>query len=143
MDEIDRRILETLRLNSRITYAELSAQVALSPSACMRRVDLMEKAGIIKGYTILIDGDALGERITVFTQVTLERQTDTFLSRFEAAVKKFPEIRECFMMTGAPDYILRIEVESAQALERLHKEVLSSLPGVKRINSSFAIKTIT
>jgi len=141
-DDVDKRILRELRKNGRITYAELSDLVALSPTACMRRVGQMEKAGVIRGYTTLIAGDALGEPITVIAQVTLERQTEQYLNRFEEAVRRCPAVRECFLMTGTSDYLLRIDVESASAFERVQKELLSALPGVQRINSTFSIKNV-
>ncbi len=141
IDAIDRKIIRQLRLNSRISNVDLGKEVGLSASACLRRIALMEKAGIIKGYTALID--VLGEEaIAVIIQITLERQTDEYLNRFEAAVRKYPEIRECFLMAGGSDYLLRIDVESAGAFERIHKEILSVLPGVLRINSSFSIRNV-
>ena len=141
IDALDRKIIRQLRLNSRISNVDLGKEVGLSASACLRRIGLMEKAGIIKGYTALID--VLGEEaIAVIIQITLERQTEEYLNRFEAAVRKYPEIRECFLMTGGSDYLLRIDVESAGAFERIHKEILSVLPGVLRINSSFSIRNV-
>ena len=141
IDAIDRKIIRQLRLNSRISNVDLGKEVGLSASACLRRIALMEKAGIIIGYTALID--VLGEdAIAVIIQITLERQTEEYLNRFEAAVRKYPEIRECFLMTGGSDYLLRVDVESAGAFERIHKEILSVLPGVLRINSSFSIRNV-
>ena len=78
----------------------------------------------------------------VLTQITLERQTEESLNRFEAAVRRCPEVRDCYLMTGLSDYLMRIEVSDAGDYERLHKEVLSRLPGVARIQSSFAIRTV-
>ncbi|MBZ9790939.1 Lrp/AsnC ligand binding domain-containing protein [Rhizobium sp. 3T7] len=141
IDAIDRKIIRQLRLNSRISNVDLGKEVGLSASACLRRIALMEKAGIITGYTALVD--VLGEEaIAVIIQITLERQTEEYLNRFEAAVRKYPEIRECFLMTGGSDYLLRVDVESAGAFERIHKEILSVLPGVLRINSSFSIRNV-
>jgi len=141
IDAIDRKIIRQLRLNSRISNVDLGKEVGLSASACLRRIALMEKSGIIIGYTAIID--VLGEEaIAVIIQITLERQTEEYLNRFEAAVRKYPEIRECFLMTGGSDYLLRIDVESAGAFERIHKEILSVLPGVLRINSSFSIRNV-
>ncbi|MDP9808037.1 DNA-binding Lrp family transcriptional regulator [Rhizobium tibeticum] len=141
IDAIDRKIIRQLRLNSRISNVDLGKEVGLSASACLRRIALMERAGIIKGYTALVD--MLGEdAIAVIIQITLERQTEEYLNRFETAVRKYPEIRECFLMTGGSDYLLRVDVESASAFERIHKEILSVLPGVLRINSSFSIRNV-
>ncbi|MEK1873551.1 MAG: Lrp/AsnC family transcriptional regulator [Rhizobium altiplani] len=141
IDALDRKIIRQLRLNSRMSNVELGKEVGLSASACLRRIGLMEKAGIIRGYTAIVD--VMGEEaIAVIIQITLERQTEEYLNRFEAAVRKYPEIRECFLMTGGSDYMLRVDVESAGAFERIHKEILSALPGVLRINSSFSIRNV-
>lgn len=142
IDAIDRKIIRQLRLNSRISNVDLGKEVGLSPSACLRRITLMEKAGIITGYTALVDMATGEQPIAVIIQITLERQTEEYLNRFESAVRKFPEIRECFLMTGGSDYLLRVDVESAGAFERIHKEILSVLPGVLRINSSFSIRNV-
>jgi len=141
IDALDRKIIRQLRLNSRMSNVDLGKEVGLSASACLRRIGLMEKAGIIRGYTAIVD--VMGEEaIAVIIQITLERQTEEYLNRFEAAVRKYPEIRECFLMTGGSDYMLRVDVESAGAFERIHKEILSALPGVLRINSSFSIRNV-
>ncbi len=141
IDALDRKIIRQLRLNSRISNVDLGKEIGLSASACLRRIGLMEKAGIIRGYTAIVD--VVGEEaIAVIIQITLERQTEEYLNRFEAAVRKYPEIRECFLMTGGSDYMLRVDVESAGAFERIHKEILSALPGVLRINSSFSIRNV-
>ncbi len=142
IDAIDRKIIRQLRLNSRISNVDLGKEVGLSPSACLRRITLMEKAGIITGYTALVDMAAGEQPIAVIIQITLERQTEEYLNRFESAVRRYPEIRECFLMTGGSDYLLRVDVESAGAFERIHKEILSVLPGVLRINSSFSIRNV-
>ncbi|KWV40611.1 transcriptional regulator [Rhizobium altiplani] len=141
IDALDRKIIRQLRLNSRISNVDLGKEIGLSASACLRRIGLMEKAGIIRGYTAIVD--VVGEEaIAVIIQITLERQTEEYLNRFEAAVRRYPEIRECFLMTGGSDYMLRVDVESAGAFERIHKEILSALPGVLRINSSFSIRNV-
>ena len=142
IDAIDRSILRLLRLDARMSNARLAAEVGLSASACLRRIRIMEQAGIIKGYTALIDAANAEASIAVIINITLERQTEDHLDRFEAAVRKHPEIRECFLMTGGSDYLLRVEVENAGEFERIHKEILSALPGVLRIHSSFAIRNV-
>lgn len=139
-DAIDRNLLRLLRLNARTSNAALAAEVGLSPSACLRRIRLLEEAGVIRGYTALVDNDQNG--IAVLINITLERQTEDYLNRFEAAVRKYPEIRECFLMTGGSDYFLRVEMANAGEFERIHKEILSALPGVLRIHSSFSIRNV-
>ncbi|WP_445680865.1 Lrp/AsnC family transcriptional regulator [Radicibacter daui] len=142
LDNIDRNIIRLLRLDGRISNARLSAEVGLSPSACLRRVAALEEAGVIRGYTALIAGPAEEDALVAIVQITLDRQTEEYLNRFEEAVRKHPEIRECYLMTGDCDYVLRTEARGAADYERIHKEVLSRLPGVARIHSSFAIRPV-
>lgn len=142
LDAIDRNIIRLLRLNARMTNAKLAAEVGLSPSACLRRIHILENDGVIRGYTALVDSAAGENSIAVIINITLERQTEDYLNRFEAAVRRHPEIQECFLMTGGSDYLLRVEVATAGEFERIHKEILSTLPGVLRIHSSFSIKNV-
>ncbi|PIK71284.1 transcriptional regulator, partial [Methylobacterium frigidaeris] len=121
-DEIDARILRVLRDDGRISNADLAAKVGLSPSACLRRLRLLESNGTIRGYTALIEADEREAHLVVLTQITLERQTEESLNRFEAAVRRCPEVRDCYLMTGLSDYLMRIEVSDAGDYERLHKE---------------------
>ncbi|OWV72922.1 transcriptional regulator [Rhizobium sp. R339] len=142
LDATDRNILRLLRLDARMSNAKLAAEVGLSPSACLRRIKIMEKTGVIRGYTALLDTSNADAMIAVIINITLERQTEDYLDRFEAAVRRHPEIRECFLMTGGSDYLLRVEVANAGEFERIHKEILSALPGVLRIHSSFSIRNV-
>lgn len=142
LDTIDRNILRLLRVDARTSNAKLATEVGLSPSACLRRIKIMEKAGVIRGYTTLVDTVNADATIAVIINITLERQTEDYLDRFEAAVRKYPEIKECYLMTGGSDYMLRVDVANAGEFERIHKEVLSKLPGVLRIHSSFSIRNV-
>ena len=142
LDAIDRNILRLLRLDARMSNAKLAAEIGLSPSACLRRIKIMEKSGVIRGYTVFVDTGNADEMIAVIINITLERQTEDYLDRLEAAVRRHPEIRECFLMTGGSDYLLRVEVANAGEFERIHKEILSTLPGVLRIHSSFSIRNV-
>lgn len=142
LDAIDRNILRLLRLNARMSNASIATEVGLSPSACLRRIKLMEKSGVIRGYNALVDTGNVDSTIAVIINITLERQTEDHLDRFEAAVRKYPEIRECFLMTGGSDYLLRVEVANASEFESIHKEILAKLPGVLRIHSSFSIRNV-
>lgn len=142
LDAIDRNIIRLLRLNARISNAKLAAEVGLSPSACLRRTGLLEQQGVIVGYTALLGGPHDTTSLAVLVNITLERQTEEYLNRFEAAVRKYPEIQECYLMTGGADYFLRVEAENAVDFERIHKEILSVLPGVLRIHSSFSIRDV-
>jgi DNA-binding Lrp family transcriptional regulator len=141
-DHIDRDILRILRDDGRISNSDLAVKVGLSPSACLRRVRLLERSGIIRGYTALVDVIPEEEGLVVLTQITLERQTEDFLSRFEAAARRCPEVQDCYLMTGSADYLLKLKVKDTPDYERLHKDVLSRLPGVARLQSSFAIRTV-
>ncbi|TDW36943.1 AsnC family transcriptional regulator [Rhizobium azibense] len=142
LDATDRNILRLLRVDARQSNAKLAEGVGLSPSACLRRIRLMEKAGVIRGYTALIEAANAEAAMAVIINITLERQTEDHLDRFEAAVRRYPEIQECFLMTGGSDYLLRVEVANAGEFERIHKEILSTLPGVLRIHSSFSIRNV-
>ena len=142
LDDADRRILRALRQDGRMTNAALAEAVGLSPSACLRRLRLLERSGVIRGYTAIIDEPETRETVTVIVQITLDRQTEEHLSRFEGAVRRLPEARECYLMTGMSDYLLRVEVRDASDYERVHKEQLSRLPGVARIQSAFAIRSV-
>jgi DNA-binding Lrp family transcriptional regulator len=142
VDEIDRRIVQALRADGRISNADLAAKVGLSASACHRRVRQLEESGTIRGYTAIVGGAADEPGLVVMTQFTLDRQTEDYLNRFEAAVRRCPEVQDCYLMTGSADYLVRIRIADAADYERLHKEVLSRLPGVARLQSSFAIRTV-
>jgi len=141
LDSIDRAIIRQLRLNGRLPNNALAQAVGLSASACLRRVEILERTGVIKGYTAIIGG-MLDDGIIAIVRITLERQTEEYLNRFEAAVRRHPEIEECFLMTGDVDYVLRARAANAAAYEQIHKEILSKLPGVSRIHSSIAMRSV-
>ncbi len=142
LDDTDRAILRLLRTDARMSNAALAAAVGLSPSACLRRLRLLEHRGVIRGYTVVLEEAPQRDGVVVIVQITLERQTDDHLRRFEAAVRRCPEVRECYLMTGIADYLLRVEARDAADYERIHKEALSRMPGVARIQSSFAIRSV-
>lgn len=142
LDEVDRHILRVLRRNARVSNASLAQEVGLSASACLRRVKILEQQGVIRGYTAIVGRSAEDEGIAVIIQITLDRQTEDYFRRFEAAVRKHAEIRECYLMSGDADYLLRVNVEHPQDFERIHKDILSVLPGVSRVHSSFSIRNI-
>lgn len=142
LDSIDRNIIRCLRRDGRMTNSQLAAEVGLSQSACLRRVQILEEGGVIRGYTAIVGSSGGDERLVAIVRITLDRQTEEYLNRFEEAVRRHPEVQECYLMTGDADYILRVEAENAAAYEIIHKEILSRLPGVARIHSSFAIRTV-
>ncbi len=140
-DEADRRILTQLRLNARITNSALAEAVGLSASACLRRVKLLERSGAIRGYTAILAGSAPDEGTVAIVQVELERQTEDYLVRFEHALRGHPEVREWYLLTGAGDYMLRVQIAGMEEFAAFHRDVLTRLPGVTRINSSFAMRS--
>ncbi|WP_333792785.1 Lrp/AsnC family transcriptional regulator [Hyphomicrobium sp.] len=142
LDAIDAEIVRLLRLNARMSNAKLAEKVGLSASACLRRIRALEHRGVLRGYTAIV-GHSSGEAaIAVIINITLEQQTEDVFKRFEEAVRSHPEIQECYLMTGDSDYLLRVEVENAAEFERIHTEILSMLPGVARIRSSFSIRNV-
>jgi len=142
LDAMDNRILGVLQEHGRITNADLAERVALSPSACLRRVKQLEREGVIQGYTARLDPIAIGKPSSIFVEISLARQSEDCLTAFEAAVQACPEVLECHLMTGDADYLLRFAAADAADFERIHKTYLSRMPGVARIRSSFALRTI-
>jgi len=142
LDAIDRRILGRLQDNARLTNVELAEAVGLSPSPCLRRVRELEESGIIRRYVALLDPAAVDLPVSVFVNVTLERQVESALERFEAAIQKRPEVMECYLMTGDADYLLRVVTADLSAYERFLVEHLTRVPGVASIKSSFALKQV-
>ncbi len=142
LDDIDRRILAALQQDGRMTTQELADRVGLSASPCARRVRLLEEAGIIKGYVAVLDQARVGLPISVFASVKLERQREEELDRFSDAVTRWPEVADCYLMTGQRDYLLRIVVPDLESYERFLKDKLTRLKGVAAIESSFALGQI-
>lgn len=141
LDSVDQNLLRLLRLNARRPNSELAAEVGLSPSSCLRRVKSLEDRGVIRGYTALV-ADQQIPQVVAFVRITLERQTEEAMRKFEAAIRKHPEIEECYLMTGDADYILRTSAESTAAYEQIHNQILARLPGVARIHSSIAMRDV-
>lgn len=139
LDAMDRKIIAALQGDGRMAIQDLAARVGLSPSPCARRVRLLEDAGVIKGYVAVVDQAALGLPISVFASVKLERQREEELDRFAEAVAGWPEVVDCYLMTGQRDYLLRIVVRDLEAYERFLKLKLTRLDGVASIESSFAL----
>ena len=142
MDHFDKKLLSILQTNGRISNVELSGAVNLSESACLRRVKSLEERGFIDKYVALLDQKSVGLTDTVFVHIVLKREEKSELLAFEEAVKEIPEILECYLMTGEFDYLLHLVVANMADFERLHNESLTQLPGVSRVNSSFAIRTV-
>lgn len=141
-DAIDRAILRELQADARHSNVELSQQVHLSPSACLRRVKALEEAGVIAKVVALLDPRAVGQAGTSFTIVNLERTSVEALARFEEAVRQEQAILDCHYVAGGNDYLIRFAYRDAEDLERLHSEVLARLPGVLRLNSMLVLRTV-
>jgi len=140
LDEFDRKIVRMLASDGRLTVVDLAGRVGLSPSACTRRVQSLEAAGVIRGYRALIDAHAVGLGITAFVEITLERQNDDTLRSFEAGLRECPNVLSCHLMSGSSDYLIQIAARDLADFERLHANVLGHLPGVARIESKFALR---
>jgi Lrp/AsnC family leucine-responsive transcriptional regulator len=142
LDRLDHAILVVLQSDGRISNVDLAERVKLSESACLRRVRALEKSGLITGYLAHVDQVKVGLPVNVFVNITLEHQDLAELSAFEKAVQKIPEVMECYLMTGEHDYVLRVVVADVNDYERIHQRYLTQLPGVDRVNSSFALRTV-
>jgi Lrp/AsnC family transcriptional regulator, leucine-responsive regulatory protein len=142
LDRYDRAILQILQLEGRVTNSELAARVSLSESACLRRVRALETSGLLEGYTAVLNQQKAGLGVNVFVSITLERQERADLAAFEEAVRRVPEVMECYLMSGEYDYLLRVVVADTADFERLHSRELTSLPHVARVHSSFALRAV-
>jgi len=142
LDATDRRILAALQKDARITNAQLSEQVNLSPSACHRRVARLEEDGLIAAYVALLDARKMGRPTTVFVEITLQSQAEDLLDAFEREVAKVPDILECHLMAGSADYLIKIMAEDTEDFARIHRRYLARLPGVRQMQSSFALRTV-
>jgi DNA-binding Lrp family transcriptional regulator len=142
LDELDEAILRYLEHHGRATNFEVGEAVGLSASAASRRIQALEAAGAIRGYRALVDDRLLGKRMTVFIRVSLERQSAAVLSAFEAAVRRCKGIASCHLMAGHFDYMLVVRVSGIDDYGRLHQRELSRLPGVTRLETSFALRDV-
>ena len=142
MTEIDRissRILSELESDGRVSNTELAKRVGLSPSACLRRVQDLERTGWIKGYRAVLDRTRLGAEITVFVMVGLSAHLSKDAREFERAMEAAPQVRECHNITGAVEYLLRVEVADLPAFKDFHANVLGVLPQVRSITSHISL----
>ena len=142
LDRLDRGILHELQLDGRLSNTLLAERVNLSESACLRRVRRLEESGMLRGYVALVDQSGAGYPDNVFVRVTLESQQRDDLAAFERAAREVAEVMECYLMSGDADYLLRVIVNDARDYERIHSQYLTRLPGVDRVHSSFALRTV-
>ncbi|NRB16467.1 MAG: Lrp/AsnC family transcriptional regulator [Rhodobacteraceae bacterium] len=137
MDHKDRQIIRALQRNGRMTNQDLSAEVNLSPSPCLRRLKLLEKSGAIKGFSVDVDAAAYGLPVTVFVRVTLEHHTESCVQQFEQSIRQVDEVLECFVMTGMSDYLLRVVVADLADYENFVRKRLHPIGGIASIDTSF------
>ncbi|MBS1196891.1 MAG: ArsR family transcriptional regulator [Proteobacteria bacterium] len=142
LDEIDIRLLNRLQADARISNVALAESVNLSPAPCLRRVRELEIAGVIRSYVTLLDPEALGLEVSTFIQVSLEKQIGSALQLFEDAIKNYPEVMECYLMTGGYDYLLRVVVPDLKALQTFIVDRLARIPHVSNIHSSVTLKQV-
>lgn len=142
LDPTDRRILQVLQDDARITMTELADRVGLSPTPCTRRVKRLEETGVIRRYATLLEPTAVGLPVNVFVSISLTAQTEPALQAVEEAVGTYPEVMECYLMTGDADYLLRVVVPDLETYQRFVMDKLTRLPGIANIRSSFALRQV-
>ncbi|ATE66566.1 Lrp/AsnC family transcriptional regulator [Rhizorhabdus dicambivorans] len=142
MDRIDRKIIAELARDSAQTSEQLGARVGLSTSAAHRRVKALEKAGVILGYRALLSAEARGNPTTMFVQVTLVDQRQATMLAFEEALARTAQIGEAYLLSGESDYLLKVQVPEGDSYERVHRDVLSALPGVQRLVTQMTLRTL-
>ena len=138
-DRIERKILQELVADGRVSNTELADRVGLSPSACLRRVQELERAGVIRGYRAVLDRKAMGRAVTAYVAIGLSDHSKRSQTAFEEAMSESPEVRECHNITGSVEYLLRVEVADLEAYKVLHTDVLGTLPQVRAITSYIVI----
>jgi Lrp/AsnC family leucine-responsive transcriptional regulator len=142
LDHTDRQILKALQADARLSNVALAERIGLSPSACLRRVRLMEESGLIAGSALLLDPKKAGIAGNAFVQITLDQQERQTLDAFEAAILRVPEVLACYLLAGQSDYLVHVAFRDTEDLERLHAEILTRLPHVVRIQSTLALRTV-
>ncbi len=142
LDPIDKKILEILQKNGRITNSELARRVGISPPPTLERVRKLERKGIIRKYVALIDPDAAGKGTVAFVAISLDRHLIKSIDRFTRAIERFPEVMECYHISGQEDYILKVAVKNIHEYERFILERLTKIPAVSKIQTSFVLSTV-
>jgi Lrp/AsnC family leucine-responsive transcriptional regulator len=142
MDRIDRRIVQALQRDGRMTVQDLAAEVGLSPTPCARRLERLREAGIVTGFGARVDAGKLGLPVTIFVSVELERQERGAIDAFERAIGQCEEVMECYLMTGSRDVLLRVVAADLVAFDRFLEDRLMRIPGIRTIRSNFALRTL-
>lgn len=142
LDRTDYRILHYLQNDGRMSNLELADAIGLSPSPCLRRVRALERSGVLKRYVGIVDAHAVGLPVTAFVNVSLNIQEKRALEKFQSAIETYPEVMECYLMTGTSDYLLRVVLPDLESYERFLMEKLTKIPVIANIQSSFALNAI-
>jgi Lrp/AsnC family leucine-responsive transcriptional regulator len=142
LDSMDRKILRALQADGRMTVQALADRVGLSASPCLRRLRQLERAGVISGYSANIEQKAVGLPVSVFISIKLERQRAANLDTFGAAISRWKEVMECYLMTGQFDFLLRVVCADLESYEHFLREKLTQLEGVASIESSFSLGAV-
>ena len=143
LDRYDRRILEELQQDGRLTNLELAERIGLSPSPCLRRVRALEESGVIAGYRALLDGRKLGLSLVALLSISMDRHTPERFARFDATVSELPEVLECLLITGREaDYQLKVVVRDMDAYQELLLNKITRIEGVSGVQSSFVLRRV-
>ncbi|MDR9468480.1 Lrp/AsnC family transcriptional regulator [Marinospirillum sp.] len=142
LDKFDQRILVELQKDGRLKNQQLAEIIGLSSAACWRRVKALEEAGIIKGFTALVDPQTVGQPLTVLVMITLLRHSIDNTLEFEEKILRYPEVLQCYSTTGNSDFVLRVVIEDMAAYDRFLNEKIFTLQGISQVNSNFALREI-
>jgi len=142
MDRLDRKILELLQQDGRLSHAELARRVHLSPTPCMERVRRLERLGYIRGYAAHLDPQRLGARLLAFVEIRLDRTTPEVFERFKRAIVELEEVQECHMVAGGFDYLVKLRVADMEAYRRILGERITALPGVEQTHTYFVMEEV-
>ncbi len=142
MDQIDARIIRALQKDGRMTVIDLAEHVGLSATPCARRLDRLQRDGIITGYAAQVDPERLGFGVTIFVSVELEKQDRSAIDSFEKAIRRCDEVMECYLMTGSRDILLRVVAKDLTAFDAFLENRLMQIPGIRNLRSNFALRTM-
>ncbi len=142
MDLIDRKIVRAVQVDGRMTVTELAEKVGLSATPCARRLERLQKEGVISGYTAKVDAAKLGIGVSIFVSVELEKQDRSAIDAFERAIRRCDEVMECYLMTGSRDILLRVVAQDLSAFDAFLENRLMQIPGIRNLRSNFALRTM-
>lgn len=142
LDSFDRKILHRLQQDGRISNQQLADQVGLSPAACWRRVRALEEQGVIEGYSAQLNAEVMGQALSVFVLVSLQRHNIDSTAEFEQQVMTYPEVLQCFAVTGNADFVLRVVIPDMRSYDRFLNEKIFTLQGIAQVHSNFALREI-